>query len=111
MCLRSPSSKRTMHFFAAGALSRLKDIPPDVWKFVAIGIVILVALVIILRKLVGTNKIWLTIIGAVTFSIVGFQWIYNRNEPKFLTPVISKIAPFFPSKIDYNAVQKRDTKL
>lgn len=100
-----------MHFLAAGALSRLKDIPTDVWKFAAIGVAIIAALVIILRKLQGANKIWLTIIGVATFAIVGFQWIYNRNEPKFLSPVISKIAPFFPSKVNYNEVQKRDTKL
>ncbi len=100
-----------MLLLAAGALSRIKDIPPEIWKFVAIGVGAIVAIVIVMRKLAGSNKIWLTIIGAVVFMLVGFQWIYNRNEPKFLTPVISKIAPFFPSKIDYYEVQKKDTKI
>ncbi len=100
-----------MLHFAAGALSRIKDVPPDIWKFIAIGVGILAAIVIVMRKLAGANKIWLTIIGAAAFMMVGFQWIYNRTEPKFLTPVISKIAPFFPSKIDYYQVQKKDTKL
>ena len=66
-----------MLLFAAGTLSRLKDIPPEIWKFAAIGVGVIVAIVIVMRKLAGANKIWLTIIGAVAFMMVGFQWIYN----------------------------------
>jgi len=100
-----------MLLFASGALSRVKDIPVEVWKYLAISIAVIAAVVIVMRKLAGTNKIWLTIVGGVVFMIVGFQCIYERNEPKFLTPVVNKIAPFFPSKIDYNAAQKKDLKM
>lgn len=101
----------SMLLLAASALSRVKDIPPEVWKYVAITVVAIIALVVIVRKLAGTNKIWLTIIAGVVISIVGFQCVYERNEPKFLTPIVDKIAPFFPSKIDYNATQKKDVKI
>ncbi len=100
-----------MLLLAASALSRVKEIPPEVWKYVAITVVAIIALVLIVRKLAGTNKIWLTIIAGVVISIVGFQCVYERNEPKFLTPIVDKIAPFFPSKIDYNATQKKDVKM
>ena len=42
----------------------------------------------------------------VVVSIVFFSWIYNRNEPKWMTPVIEKIAPFFPSAGSYQDKQR-----
>ena len=41
----------------------------------------------------------------VTVTVVGFHWIYNRQEPKFLTPLVDKIAPFLPSAGSYKAKQ------
>jgi hypothetical protein len=34
-----------------------------------------------------------------------FNWIYHRTEPKFLTPLVDRIAPFFPSAGSYDAKQ------
>jgi cytochrome c biogenesis protein CcdA len=96
-----------MLFAAITVVDRLQKIPKEVWITLGLTIGIIVALVIIFRKLQGANKIWLTIIAGVVVSIVGFQWIYERNEPKFLTPFVQKIAPFFPSKIDYNKNQQK----
>jgi len=42
--------------------------------------------------------------------VVFFSWVYNRNEPKFLTPIVEKIAPFFPSAGAYNAKQATSPK-
>jgi cytochrome c biogenesis protein CcdA len=92
---------------AITVVDRLQKIPKEVWITLGLAVGIIVALVIIFRKLQGANKIWLTIITGVVVSIVGFQWIYERNEPKFLTPFVQKIAPFFPSKIDYNKNQQK----
>ena len=33
----------------------------------------------------------------IVLTSVGFNWIYARNEPKFLTPYIDPIAQFFPT--------------
>ena len=30
-------------------------------------------------------------------GLIWFNWIYHRTEPKFLTPLINRIAPFFPA--------------
>ena len=43
-------------------------------------------------------------------AFVGFNWIYERNEPAFLTPIVEKIAPFFPAKDSYGAKQKTQPK-
>ncbi|MBL9207416.1 MAG: hypothetical protein JNN01_20210 [Opitutaceae bacterium] len=97
--------------FAVTTLDRVQKIPKEIWLTLLIAIAVIVLGVIIFRKLQGANKIWLTIIGAVVVMIVGFQWIYERSEPKFLTPYVDKIAPFFPSKIDYNKNQQKGPKM
>jgi hypothetical protein len=47
------------------------------------------------------NKFVLFAIIAVTVLVVGITWVYERNEPKFLTPLIDTIAPFFPARSHY----------
>jgi len=98
-----------MLFFAAAAttLDKLKQIPPQFWWKLGLVVLGLVVAVIILQKLAGVNKMVLTIVIFVVVTIVGFNWIYERNEPAFLTPVMDKIAPFFPSKGAYNAKQQQ----
>ncbi len=51
--------------------------------------------------------IWLAIIVFVVVTLVGFHWIYSRNEPKFLTPFVDKLAPFFPSAGSYATKQQQ----
>lgn len=101
-----------MLFFAAAAttLDKLKQIPPDFWWKVGLGVLAVIAVVIILRKVAGMNKMVLAIITFVVLTIVGFNWIYERNEPAALTPIIDKIAPFFPAKDSYNAKQTQTPK-
>ena len=84
-----------MSFFAATAP---KNIPPDFWVKLAIGIAAIVVLVIVLRKVAKMNKVILTIVVLLILSIVGFNWIYERNEPAWATPVVQWLAEYFPTK-------------
>jgi len=95
-----------MVFLAATTLDKLKAIPADVW--VKLGAVVLgfILVIVLLRKLAGVNKLVLTMVVLFTLSVVGFNWIYERNEPKALTPIVEKIAPFFPAKDSYGTKQK-----
>jgi hypothetical protein len=56
------------------------------------------------------NKIIAGIALFVVCSVVFFSWVYNRNEPKFMTPIVERIAPFFPSAGAYNAKQQTTPK-
>src|SRR5687768_2354966 len=92
-----------MHFLAAAAASkntadRLRDIPPESWVKIGIGVLILIGVVIALRKLAKVNKIVLTIVVLLVCSIVGFNWIYERNEPTWATPAVNWLANYFPTK-------------
>ncbi len=92
------------------ALEKLKQIPPAFWWKVGIAVAAVILVVIILRKLAQMNKVALTIILLVVASTVGFSWIYNRNEPAWATPVVEKLAGFFPSKGSYATKQQTPPK-
>src|SRR6186997_1734729 len=91
-----------MHFLAAvvtkSTADRLREIPTEFWIKIGIGILILVGVVIALRKLAKVNKVVLTIVTLLVLSIVGFNWIYERNEPAWATPAVQWLANYFPTK-------------
>jgi hypothetical protein len=84
-------------------LEKLKQVPPEFWMKLAAVIVAVVIVVIILRKLAQANKIVLAVVALIVVSAVGLNWIYERNEPKWATPVVEKLAQFFPTKGAYAA--------
>lgn len=89
-----------MHIIAAaaGAGDRLKEIPAEFWTRIGIGILTLIVAVFVLRKLAKVNKVVLTVVVVLVLSFVGFNWIYERNEPRWATPVVDWLANYFPSK-------------
>jgi len=96
---------------AATALEKMQAVPTRVWINIGIAVVLFIVAVVVLRKLAGVNKIWLSVVAFVVLTIVGFNWIYSRNEPAFLTPVIDKIAPFFPTSSTKTEKTKDSDKL
>jgi Flp pilus assembly protein TadB len=94
-----------MLFFAVTTTEKLKQVPGRFWLIAALVIVALFVAIVVLRKIWAMNKIVLAIVLAVAFVLVGFNWVYQRNEPKFLTPFVDAIAPFFPSKSSYGAAK------
>jgi len=83
---------------APTALEKLKQIPPAFWMKVGIGVLVVVVAVFVLRKVAAMNKVVLTVAALIVMSMVGFNWIYERNEPAWATPVVEKLSGFFPSK-------------
>lgn len=93
-----------MPFFAAATAAtkstadRLREIPMDFWVKGVLAIVGIIVAVILLRKLAKMNKVVLAIVVLLTLSIVGFNWIYERNEPAWATPAVQWLAHYFPTK-------------
>lgn len=80
--------------------SFLKDLPPDfVFKTTIFVIGVLLA-VLAYRIYRNSNRLLLGIFVSVVMAVIFFNWVYNRTEPKWLTPVVDKLAHFFPTK-DY----------
>ena len=94
-----------MNFLAAatptpepGVLDRLKEVPLDLWIKVGVGLLALIALVLVLRFLAKFNKLILGFVLFLALTFVGFNWVYERNEPEWATPFVAWLAEFFPSK-------------
>ena len=96
---------------AVTALDKIEMIPPIFWAKALLGVVGFIAVVIALRKIAGMNKVVLAIIVFVVVTVVGFNWIYERNEPPFMTPFIDRVAPFLPSKGSYGGKQQTGPKV
>lgn len=99
-----------MTLLAASALDTMKTLPPDTWMKIGIAVASLIIAVFVLRKLAGTNKVIMGVVVFVVVTVVFFSWVYNRNEPKFMTPIVEKLAPFFPAAGSYNAKQKSNPR-
>jgi hypothetical protein len=102
-------------FLAAAAekvrpLDKLQNVSGQFWIKLILGAVVLAGIIFLFKKAMGMNKIILSIIIAVVIGIFGVSWVYNRNEPAFMTPIIEPIANsgFFPTKGAYETKQAQD---
>ena len=82
----------------ATTLDRLKAIPPEFWMRLGFAVVAVIALVFFLRKVAKMNKVVLAVVTFVVVTVVGFNWVYERTEPEWATPVVNFLAGFFPTK-------------
>ena len=79
-------------------LEKIQKVPSQTW--INLGICVL-AVVIVLRLWRGLKKFndyapWFA--AALAGSFIMFYWVYERTEPKFLTPVVDRLVYFLPSK-------------
>lgn len=96
-----------MLLFAVTALEKLKAQPTGVWLKLGIAALAILVAVFVVRRILQMNKIIAGVLIFVVGVVVFFSWVYNRNEPKFLTPIVRLVAPFFPSAGSYAAKQQR----
>ena len=83
-------------FLASVALDRIADVPAQLWLILIAAVAVLV---IGLKMLSWAFRVWrlLTIIvTVVSFSIVFANWCYNRNEPRWATPLVGRLAEWLP---------------
>jgi hypothetical protein len=86
-------------------LEKLQKIPPAFWLKLGIAVGAVIAVVIVLRTVLKVNKFVLGGVAFIAAGLLWFNWIYHRNEPKFLTPLVDRIAPFFPAAGAYETKQ------
>lgn len=92
-------------FATTTALEKIQKVPPLWWLKASLFILGFIAVVILLRKIAHMNKMVLGVIVFVVVVGLGFSWVYERNEPAFMTPLVNRVAPFFPAKGSYGAQQ------
>lgn len=99
-----------MLLLAVTALEKIKTLPPAIWMKIAIAIGAFVLTIFLFRRVMKMNKIIAAVIVFVVCTVVFFSWVYNRNEPPFMTPLVQRIAPFFPSAGSYQSKQATPPK-
>lgn len=90
-----------VQFLAVTTADRLKEIPFDFWWKMLLALVAFVALIVFLRKVAKMNKVVLTVIVGFVVVTIGFNWIFERNEPAWATPMVSWMSGFLPTKVNY----------
>ncbi len=91
----------------ASTWDQLKAVPQDTWINLAICLLALVVIVRLWRALKKFNDYAPYFAVVVASLLIFFYWVYDRSEPRFLTPVIDRIAPFFPSKGKQQQIQEK----
>jgi ABC-type enterochelin transport system permease subunit len=99
-----------MLLLAVTALEKIKTLPPAIWMKIAIAIGAFVLTIFLFRRVMKMNKIIASVVVFVVGTVVFFSWVYNRNEPRFMTPLVEKVAPFFPSAGSYASKQGSQPK-
>jgi glucan phosphoethanolaminetransferase (alkaline phosphatase superfamily) len=99
-----------MLLLAVTAFEKLQTLKPDVWLKIGIAVGGFVLAILLWRRIMKMNKIVAGVVVFVVVTVVFFSWVSNRNEPKFLTPLVNKIAPFFPSAGAYDSKQQSTPK-
>ena len=87
--------------FAVNAVEKLHRVPRENLINLGLGLLVLVVAIVLIKVASRINKFVLFTIILVLVLVVGLTWIYERNEPKFLTPLIDSLAPFFPQRPHY----------
>jgi len=90
---------------ATTTLDKLQKIPKEFWLKAGGAVAAVIIIFIIIQKVLKINKF---VLGGVVFvggGLMWFNWVYHRTEPKFLTPIVDRIAPFFPSAGAYETKQ------
>jgi hypothetical protein len=93
---------------AVSALEKAQKVSPQFWLKVAIFFVGLIVAIFLIRMVLGINKLILGVVVFIAVALIGFNWIYKRNEPECLTPYVDVVAQWFPAKDSYNSTQQQD---
>lgn len=91
---------------ATTTADRLREIPVDFWLRALLAVAVLVVAILLIRKVAAVNKAVLAGIVVFAIAMVGFNWIYERNEPAWATPTVTWLSGFFPSKGAYVTKQQ-----
>jgi apolipoprotein N-acyltransferase len=81
-----------------GVLDRLAEVPLDLWIKIGVGLLALIAAILLIRTLAKFSGWILGFVVLLACTFIGFNWVYERSEPEWATPVVAWLAEFFPTK-------------
>ena len=93
--------------YVLAVLDKLRQIPLQFW--INLGLCAL-ALIIVVRSWRALREInsFMPWLGAMIAGVMILSyWTYNRNEPRFLTPLVDKLTLVLPTKAKHEADLER----
>jgi purine-cytosine permease-like protein len=84
-----------------------RSVPRQTWINLGICVLAVVIVVRLWRALKRINDFIPYVFAVLAAFLIFFYWIYERNEPRFLTPFVDKLAPFFPSKSVQEQIEQK----
>lgn len=96
-----------MLLLATTTLEKLQEVPSQFWINMLLVIFGGMLALVLVRHAAQMNKYLLSLLVFLFLSTVGFHWVYERNEPRALTPIVNVLAQFLPSKGHYAATSHR----
>lgn len=96
-----------MLLLATTTLEKLEAVPTQFWINALLVIFGGVIAFILVRHAAKMNKYILSLLVALFLVTIGFHWVYERNEPRALTPIVNVLAQFLPSKGYYASQASR----
>jgi len=79
-------------------LASLENLSNYSWFPYLLGLLGLLVAFSVYQTLKSLPKLVMYPIVVATCAIVFMNWVYYRNEPAMLTPVVDVLAPFLPGK-------------
>jgi MFS superfamily sulfate permease-like transporter len=90
-----------MLYLAVSAVEKLHRVPRQNLINLGLALLVLVVVISLVKVAARMNKFVLFAVIVVLVMVVGFTWVYERNEPKFLSPFIESLTPYFPTRPKY----------
>ncbi|HCR30903.1 MAG TPA: hypothetical protein DIV79_12895 [Opitutae bacterium] len=69
------------------------------WLPYALGVIGVIFAYSVFKTLSKLPKLVMYPIIGTTCFIICMSWVYHRNEPEMLTPIVDAIAPWLPGKV------------
>jgi hypothetical protein len=80
-------------------IDHLRHLPPEDWRRLGLMLgTLIVGILLIQAYRHSKSQTFVNIILFTITCIVFLHWVYDRDEPKPLTPLIDWVAPLLPSK-------------
>jgi hypothetical protein len=86
-----------MLILAVEAEEKFRNVSGEKLFYFGLVLLALILGIVLVRRVAKVGRLVFFVVGGTVLIILMLSWIYYRSEPKFLSPLVDKIAPFFPS--------------
>mgnify|MGYP001557984484 CR=1 FL=1 len=88
----------TMLAAQSSVWDQIRRVPRQAWINVVICVLAVLIVVRLWRAMKKLNDYAPYFVAVIVTTTVFFYWVYNRTEPRILSPLVDRLVPFFPTR-------------